>query len=231
MSADAVAWHSQIATDFDNAYRRSAMFRERQELWGRLIRAWLVEGGRVLDAGCGSGVLSFEAAQAGGAVTGFDASPDMVALAQAKSTQGLPHAPQFRVARLEGIAAFGEGDFDLVLSSSVLEYVNDLDAALQGLARALKPGGVLLVSLPNGGSAYRLFERAIFMLTGRPKYRAFVRNVPTPASFAAHLSAAGLENLYRETFAAAPGIGKAMRALGLGSATDTMCVFAARRRD
>lgn len=236
MSADAIAWHSEIAESFDAAYGRSRLFRERLEVWTRLIGAHMPPGARVLDAGCGSGVFSLVAARLGGQVTGFDGSPEMIAIAQASAaaapatdapSRDAPPGPiRFAQARLEDAGQFGA--FDLVLCSSVLEYVDDLDAALSTLRGALHPGGILLVSMPNGGGFYRRLEALAFAATGRPRYRAFVRHAPTRQAFAKRLSVRGFSVLSQETFAAAPVIGPTLRALGARGA-DTMCVFAARR--
>jgi 2-polyprenyl-3-methyl-5-hydroxy-6-metoxy-1,4-benzoquinol methylase len=57
---------------------------------------------------------------------------------------------------------------DLVLCSSVLEYVPDWNAVLPGIRDLLTPGGHFLVSLPNGRSLYRHYEQWKYRLTGQP---------------------------------------------------------------
>ncbi|HTS23483.1 MAG TPA: class I SAM-dependent methyltransferase [Casimicrobiaceae bacterium] len=115
----------------------------------RLLRdAGLRRGARVLDAGCGSGLLARRLLDAGFAVTGIDASPAMIDLARSCA----PGA-DFRVASLptgsRGAAALPH--FDAVVSTGhVLNYLGHRSAiarALAELARALKPSGVLAIDL------------------------------------------------------------------------------------
>lgn len=102
-----------------------------------------VQGRRVLDAGCGSGPLS-EALRAKGAiVTGFDASPAMVALAR----QRLGEDADLQVADISLPLPFADGAFDDVVVSLVLHYLQDWTAPLAELRRVLKPGGRLLLSV------------------------------------------------------------------------------------
>lgn len=67
-----------------------------------------------------------------------------------------------------------DGSFDAVIASSVLEYVEPLDAALKEFRRVLVAGGILSCSLPNRRSIYRRFEGLAVRLTGRPAYRRHV---------------------------------------------------------
>jgi SAM-dependent methyltransferase len=107
-------------------------------------------GARVLDVGCGSGLLARELAAAGFRVHGVDASPAMVELARA-------HAPDatFEVVRLPtgldaGVAG-GLPDVEAVVSTGhVLNYLASRDAivqALSELARCVRPKGVLAIDL------------------------------------------------------------------------------------
>jgi 2-polyprenyl-3-methyl-5-hydroxy-6-metoxy-1,4-benzoquinol methylase len=228
MAANAVDWHSQIAKHFDGRYERSSRFRERASVWSALIASHIHPGDAVLDAGCGPGIFAIEAARQGGVVTAFDASPEMVTLALARAAQTAP-PPRIHLAQLEDMARFGLACFDVAMCSSVLEYVEDLSAELLRLRAALKPDGILLVSVPNGNAIYRTLEAASFRLFGRPRYRAFVRHTPTPKAFEQDLAKAGFLVLSQQTFAPFPLVGGAFRRLGLRRRGDLMCVFAAKR--
>ena len=194
----------------------------------RLDRKVSSAGGAVLDAGCGTGVLSVAACAYAESVVAFDGSEDIIRIARRKTLLPKSGKMTFEVAPLSGIARFGLGSFDLVLSSSVLEYVDDLDAALRSHAAMLKKDGTLLVSMPNGGSLYRWFESALFRASRRPCYRRCVRHVPRVVIFEECLRRAGLEPISTVTFAAAPVLGVPMRAFGLSSCSDTMFLTAAR---
>ncbi len=112
-----------------------------------LAVAELQPGERVLDVGCGPGSLTIPAARKvgkEGKTTGIDASPEMIEVARRKAgKQNLDI--DFQVAPIEALP-FGDGEFDVVLSSLMLHHLPD-DVKAQGLAeiiRVLKPGGRLI---------------------------------------------------------------------------------------
>ena len=90
-------------------------------------------GERILDLGCGDGVLTEKIAASGASVVGVDAAADMVAAAQKRGLDA-------RVA--DGTMLDFKGEFDAVFSNAALHWMkDDPDAAVSGVARALKPGG------------------------------------------------------------------------------------------
>jgi ubiquinone/menaquinone biosynthesis C-methylase UbiE len=98
-------------------------------------------GERVFDVGSGPGLLAREialAVGATGAVRGVDVSGSMVAMSQRRCAD-LPWV-DLRVGDATALPC-GDGEFDAAVSTQVYEYVQDLDAALGELARALRPGG------------------------------------------------------------------------------------------
>src|SRR5690606_30524386 len=89
-------------------------------------------GERILDLGCGDGVLTREIAERGCEVVGVDSSPEMVEAARALGTD----------ARLmDGHCLSFESEFNAVFSNAALHWMNRPDEVLEGVARALKPGG------------------------------------------------------------------------------------------
>lgn len=100
-----------------------------------------VAGRRILDAGCGAGPLAAELIDRGARVTGFDASPAMAALAQRR----LGTAATVLVADLAAELPFGTGEYDDVVASLVLHYLEDWAGPLAELRRVLRPGGRLIL--------------------------------------------------------------------------------------
>ena len=102
-----------------------------------------VSGRRVLDAGCGSGPLSEALGDQGAVVSGFDASAAMVDLARKR----LGDDADLRVADLAEPLPYADGEFDVVVASLVLHYLEDWSGPLAELRRVLRPGGRLIVSV------------------------------------------------------------------------------------
>ena len=130
-----------------------------------LAVAGLQPGERVLDVGCGPGSLTVPAARKvgkDGKAAGIDASPEMIDVATRKAkNQGLEI--DFRVAPIEALP-FGDGEFDVVLSSLMLHHLPD-DVKAQGLAeiiRVLKPGGRLVAIDIAGGHGPLSFLMGVF---------------------------------------------------------------------
>ena len=108
-----------------------------------IARAGDVQGRQVLDAGCGSGPLTEDLRARGAVVAGFDSSRAMLELAR----QRLGEDADLRVADLSQPLPYADGEFDDVVVSLVLHYLQDWSAPLVELRRVLKPGGRLLLSV------------------------------------------------------------------------------------
>ncbi len=111
--------------------RRLAMIAQYAPLAGR----------RILDTGCGLGMYVRAFRQFSDDVYGIDVDPDKIA----KASRELPN---LRVAPAEQLP-FEDGFFDVVLGHEVWEHVNDDRAAAREAVRILKPGGRLVVFVPN----------------------------------------------------------------------------------
>jgi len=116
----------------------------------REVLAELPAGARVLDAGCGPGSWNY-AATPHLAITGFDVLP----LGPAR-----PWRPMTDWLRADmGRQPFREGVFDAVITHYTLEHVTGLAACADELARVLKPGGLLYVSVPRSSAFDDRFYR------------------------------------------------------------------------
>ncbi|MGN9765706.1 class I SAM-dependent methyltransferase [Micromonospora sp. SD12] len=131
---------------FANAYsaeNESNLFNAYYERPEMLRLAGDVRGRRILDAGCGTGPLSAALRAKGAVVTGFDASAAMVDLARRR----LGEDADLHVADLSAPLPFADAEFDDVVASLVLHYLEDWSGPLAELRRVLKPGGRLILSV------------------------------------------------------------------------------------
>src|SRR5690242_13462411 len=100
---------------------------------------------RVLDVGCGGGLLSEALAREGAAVTAIDLAPAMIEVAQLHAAeQGLNI--DYRVCEAEKLIG---GDFDIVTCMEMLEHVPEPARMVETLARIVRPGGTLFISTIN----------------------------------------------------------------------------------
>jgi len=122
--------------------------------------------GELLDLGCGSGELARHLAAAGYQVTGCDIAPQMLRQAV---TADREHA--VRWIRLEPrwrTLPFTADSLDAVVGSSVLEYVKDPAAVLAECGRVLRPGGVLVCTVPNVADPVRWLEWPLGLVARTP---------------------------------------------------------------
>ncbi|HET7409226.1 MAG TPA: bifunctional 2-polyprenyl-6-hydroxyphenol methylase/3-demethylubiquinol 3-O-methyltransferase UbiG [Paracoccaceae bacterium] len=159
-----------------------------------------LDGLRVLDIGCGGGLLTEPMARLGAEVMGADAGAENIAAAKAHARQtGLEI--DYRVTTAEALAVAGE-DFDVVLNMEVIEHVADPRGYLDACARLVRPGGLMLTSTINRtAKAWAMAvvgaERVLRWLPpGTHDWRKFV----TPDELFAMLSRAGLTPVDRKGF-------------------------------
>jgi 2-polyprenyl-6-hydroxyphenyl methylase / 3-demethylubiquinone-9 3-methyltransferase len=106
-----------------------------------------LSGLRILDIGCGGGILSEPLARLGAAVVGIDPVENNVAVARQHAGQsGL--AVDYRATTVEALADAGEM-FDVVLAMEVVEHVGDVALFIDCAAATVKPGGLLFVATLN----------------------------------------------------------------------------------
>ena len=152
-----------------------------------------LKGLRLLDIGCGGGLLSEPMARLGATVTGVDASARNIGIAAAHAAQtGIEI--DYRAGTVEELVADGEPPFDAVLNCEVVEHVADVELFLQSCAALVRPGGLMVVATLN--RTPKSFALAIvgaeYVLRWLPRgthdWRKFVR----PSEIAASLRAGGM---------------------------------------
>jgi 2-polyprenyl-6-hydroxyphenyl methylase/3-demethylubiquinone-9 3-methyltransferase len=105
-------------------------------------------GLRLLDIGCGGGLLSEPMRRLGFEVVGVDAGDRNIGAACAHAEQ-LGLDIDYRTATAEQLLADGEPPFDLILNMEVIEHVADPGDYLRSTARLLRPGGLMIVATLN----------------------------------------------------------------------------------
>lgn len=167
VAADAVAYHASLARQWEQRYRKPS-FQIRETVLLKSLQGWNLAGSLWLDAGCGTGALSRWLAARGCGVLGVDASQEMVGAA-IQSAQLQNYFERLDFVRITSVAhlALDDASLDGVLCSSVLEYVPDPRACLGEFARVLRPGGLLVVSVPNRNSLVRRMQLASYYLGDR----------------------------------------------------------------
>ena len=139
-------------------------------------------GERVLDVGCGDGALTAKIEHAGATVVGLDPAPDFVAAAVARGLDAR---------QIDAQALPFDGEFDAVFTNAVLHWIPDLDAALRGIRRALRPAGRFVGECGGHGNVAAV--STALQAVGR-RHGVDVRmpwHYPTPAEFTRRLVAAG----------------------------------------
>lgn len=141
-------------------------------------------GERILDLGCGDGVLTEMLIGFGAEVVGVDASPEMVAAAKARGVDA-------RV--MDGQALAFDGEFDAVFSNAALHWMLDPAAVARGVFKALKPGGRFVGEQGGAGNIAKLRGalREVLVEQGYPVPAEDPQWYASPAEFHAVYEAAG----------------------------------------
>ncbi|GIX14976.1 MAG: methyltransferase type 11 [Paracoccaceae bacterium] len=142
-------------------------------------------GERILDLGCGDGVLTARIAALGARVLGVDSSPDMIAAARARGVEA-------RLADAHALDFCGE--FDAVFSNAALHWMTDPDRVIAGVARALVRGGRFVAEAGGHGNvaAIRTALIAVLERHGRITDLGDIWYFPTVAEQRRRLERAGL---------------------------------------
>jgi ubiquinone biosynthesis O-methyltransferase len=99
---------------------------------------------KILDVGCGDGVLSYMLAKEHAILSGVDTSDIAIAYAKEKTKNMQIDFRQASAYKLP----FDEGEFDAVVSSDVIEHVQDVNQYLKEIKRVTKKGGIIVLSTP-----------------------------------------------------------------------------------
>ena len=154
-----------------------------------------IDGQRVLDVGCGGGILADAMARRGAEVLGIDLATKALRVAQLHALEAQTPRVQYREISAEALAAEQPESFDVVTCMEMLEHVPDPSSVVRACARLVKPGGHVFFSTINRNPKSFLFAivGAEYVLKLLPKgtheYAKFIR----PSELARYAREAGLE--------------------------------------
>lgn len=151
-------------------------------------------GKRVLDVGCGGGLLSEALAAAGAQVTAIDLAPELLKVARLHKLESGVEV-DYRQVAVETLADEAPESFDAITCMEMLEHVPDPGAVIEACARLLKPGGQLFLSTLNRTPA--AFALAVvgaeyiakLLAKGTHRYADFIK----PSELAAWVRRSGLQ--------------------------------------
>ncbi len=157
-SRDVVGAFDRNAAEYGGLYERRdvealAFVMRRQRVLELLDRR---RPGVLLDVGCGPGVMVGDVRRRGWRYIGADAAAGM--LRESRRAHGAVALAQASVDALP----FATACADAVLAMGLVEYLDDATRAVCELSRVCRPGGVVIVTMPNRGSLYRRFTHSIY---------------------------------------------------------------------
>jgi ubiquinone/menaquinone biosynthesis C-methylase UbiE len=142
-------------------------------------------GGRILELGCGTGDLARFLSRAGFQVTGCDISASMLTHAATIEPVGAVEWVKLEPDWQE--LPFSDGAFGAVVASSVLEYVGSPTAVLAECARVVRPGAVVISTVPDLAHPVRWLEGMVHAFTILPGARAAAKGWPRLDNHLAYL--------------------------------------------
>jgi len=152
-----------------------------------------LDGFRILDIGCGGGILAESMARLGGDVTGIDVVEKNIRIASLHAgQQGL--GIDYRASTAESLADSG-AQFDIVLNMEVVEHVADLPAFMKSCNRLVRPGGMMFIATINRTLSSWLFAivGAEYILRWLPRGTHRWSEFRRPETLTALLSEGGLQ--------------------------------------
>lgn len=153
-----------------------------------------LKGLRVLDVGCGGGILADSMARKGAAVFGIDLASKALKVAQLHALEARTQGVEYREISAEALAAEQPGSFDVVTCMEMLEHVPDPSSVVKACAALVKPGGYVFFSTINRNAKSFLFAivGAEYVLNMLPRGTHEYAKLIKPSELAAYCRVTGL---------------------------------------
>ena len=154
-----------------------------------------LKGKRVLDVGCGGGILADSMARRGGEVLGIDLATKALKVAQLHALEAETHGVSYREISAETLAAEQPGSFDVVTCMEMLEHVPDPSLIVKACAELVKRGGHVFFSTINRNAKAFLFAivGAEYLLNLLPRGTHEYGKLIKPSELASYCRASELE--------------------------------------
>jgi len=153
-----------------------------------------IKGKRVLDVGCGGGILADAMARKGAEVLGIDLATKALKVAQLHALEAQTEGVQYREISAEALAAEQPGSFDVVTCMEMLEHVPDPSSIVKACATLVKPGGHVFFSTINRNAKAFLFAivGAEYVLNMLPRGTHEYAKLVKPSELASYCRVSGL---------------------------------------
>ena len=162
--------------------------------------AWIddlvpLKGQKVLDVGCGGGILADAMARKGAQVLGIDLATKSLKVAQLHALEAETAGVQYREVSAEALAAEQAAQYDVVTCMEMLEHVPDPGAVVKACADLVKPGGWVFFSTLNRNPKSFLFAivGAEYLLNLLPRGTHEFARMVKPSELASFARTSGLE--------------------------------------
>ena len=179
--------------DLDSEFRPLHMINPLRLDWIQSLVT--LSGQRVVDIGCGGGILADSMARRGADVLGIDLSTKALKVAQLHALEAQTPGIRYREVSAEALAAEAPGSFDVVTCMEMLEHVPDPGSVVAACADLVKPGGwVFLSTINRNAKAFMLaIVGAEYVLNLLPRGTHEFAKLIKPSELAAYCRGAGLE--------------------------------------
>lgn len=153
-----------------------------------------LKGLRVLDVGCGGGILADSMARKGAEVLGIDLATKALKVAQLHALEAQTEGVQYREISAEALAAEQPGGFDVVTCMEMLEHVPDPSSIVKACAALVKPGGYVFFSTINRNAKAFMFAivGAEYVLNMLPRGTHEYAKLVKPSELAGYCRSCGL---------------------------------------
>ena len=196
---------TELAKFSDLAHRwwdKGSEFRPLHQI-NPLRLTWLADiaelkGKRVLDVGCGGGILTDAMARMGADVLGIDLSTKALRVAQLHALEAQTTGVTYREVSAEALAQETPGTFDVITCMEMLEHVPDPSLVVQACATLVKPGGHVFFSTINRNAKAYLFAivGAEYVLNLLPRGTHDYAKLIKPSELAGACRSSGLDLLH-----------------------------------